>query len=115
MNPSPAFPQVKGAFSTWWLMKDSNLRSFRDGLTGHRQPWDDQRKRLSHINFHAHSHRQPTTAVCDRLEPAQIAAVNDAPAAVLSCVPGLGDGPGRGKRASCSEAMLHGTFMVRTA
>ena len=46
---------------------------------------------------------------------AQLAAVNDAPATVLSCVPGLGDGPGRGKRASCSEAMLHGTFMVRPA
>ena len=31
--PDPAIPQVKGPFSTWWQVKDSNLRSFRDGFT----------------------------------------------------------------------------------
>jgi hypothetical protein len=32
-GPRPAFPQVRGPLSTWWQVKDSNLRSFRDGFT----------------------------------------------------------------------------------
>jgi hypothetical protein len=34
-GPRPAFPQVRGPLSTWWQVKDSNLRSFRDGFTVH--------------------------------------------------------------------------------
>src|SRR5665647_3416373 len=34
-GPRPAFPQVRGPLRTWWQVKDSNLRSFRDGFTVH--------------------------------------------------------------------------------
>src|SRR5450759_5183939 len=44
-GPRPAFPQVRGPLSTWWQVKDSNLRSFRDGFTDHRH----QASRLSHF------------------------------------------------------------------
>ena len=29
----PVFPQVRGCLRWWWQVKDSNLRSFRDGFT----------------------------------------------------------------------------------
>ena len=32
-GPWPAFPQVRGPSSSVWQVKDSNLRSFRDGFT----------------------------------------------------------------------------------
>ena len=54
-GPHPAFPLVRGPFSTWWQVKDSNLRSFRDGFTVPRLQTFDQRKRLSRNNFHAYS------------------------------------------------------------
>ena len=54
-GPRPAFPQVRGPLSTWWQVKDSNLRSFRDGFTVPRLQTCDQRKRLSRNNFHAYS------------------------------------------------------------
>ena len=43
----PAFPHVGGLLSTWWQVKDSNLRSFRDGFTDHGRQAGDQRKCLS--------------------------------------------------------------------
>src|ERR1035437_9262179 len=47
-GPRPAFPQVRGPLSTWWQVKDSNLRSFRDGFTDQRRQALDQRKRPFH-------------------------------------------------------------------
>jgi hypothetical protein len=32
-GPSTAFLLVRGRVCTWWRVKDSNLRSFRDGFT----------------------------------------------------------------------------------
>src|SRR6476646_7816121 len=32
-SPHLAFPQVRGSLCWWWQVKDSNLRSFRDGFT----------------------------------------------------------------------------------
>ena len=40
---------------TWWQVKDSNLRSFRDGFTDHRRQACDQRQYLSPDNFRAYS------------------------------------------------------------
>ncbi len=34
-GPRPASPLVRGLIGTWWQVKDSNLRSFRDGFTVH--------------------------------------------------------------------------------
>src|SRR5450631_210192 len=34
-GPRPAFPLVRALSRTWWQVKDSNLRSFRDGFTVH--------------------------------------------------------------------------------
>ena len=62
-RPRPAFPQVRGPFSTWWQVKDSNLRSFRDGFTDHGRHAPDQRKRPFHRQltcvFPTNSRRQP--------------------------------------------------------
>src|SRR5450631_3401509 len=44
-GPKPAFPLVRGPLSTWWQVKDSNLRSFRDGFTVPRLQACDQWKR----------------------------------------------------------------------
>ena len=52
---APLLHRIKGPFSTWWQVKDSNLRSFRDGFTDQRRQAADQRKRLSGNNFRAHS------------------------------------------------------------
>jgi len=51
--------------STPWQVKDSNLRSFRDGFTDQRQQPRDQPKRLSPNNFRAYS---PQTADDLRLQ-----------------------------------------------
>jgi hypothetical protein len=51
---------------TWWQVKDSNLRSSRDGYTDHGRQRADQRKRLSHNNLRAHS---PQTAGDSRPQP----------------------------------------------
>ena len=47
-------------------MKDSNLRSFRDGFTVPSLYFCEQRKRLTHNNFRAHS---PQTADVSRDQP----------------------------------------------
>ena len=65
-GPKPAFPQVRGPFSTWWQVKDSNLRSFRDGFTVLRLQAYDQRKRLTRNNLRAYS---PQAADDHRLQP----------------------------------------------
>ena len=65
-GPRPAFPQVKSPFSTWWQVKDSNLRSFRDGFTVPRLQDRDQCKRLTRKNFRAYS---PQIADDFRLQP----------------------------------------------
>jgi hypothetical protein len=72
-GPRPAFPQVRGPLSTWWQVKDSNLRSFRDGFTDHRLRARDLRQCLSPNKlpgvFPTDSRRQPTTAVASRTPP----------------------------------------------
>jgi hypothetical protein len=52
--------------STRWQVKDSNLRSFRDGFTVPRLQDRDQRKRLTRNNFRAYS---PQIADDHRLPP----------------------------------------------
>jgi len=54
-GPQPASPQARGPFSTWWQVKDSNLRSFRDGFTVPRLQACDHWKRLTRNNFRAYS------------------------------------------------------------
>jgi hypothetical protein len=51
---------------TWWQVKDSNLRSFRDGFTVPRRQDRDQCKRLTRNNFRAYS---PQIADDHRLPP----------------------------------------------
>ena len=51
---------------TRWQVKDSNLRSFRDGFTDHGRQGRDQRKPFSPNNFRAHS---PQTTDHNRLQP----------------------------------------------
>src|SRR5450631_60052 len=72
-RPQPAFPQARGPFSTWWQVKDSNLRSFRDGFTDHRSHARDQQQCLSPDKlpgvFPTGSRRQPTTTVASRTPP----------------------------------------------
>ena len=66
-GPSPAFPQVRGPFSTWWQVKDSNLRSFRDGFTDQRRQACDQREcPVPPTTCVRIPHRQPTTADYNR-------------------------------------------------
>jgi hypothetical protein len=64
-GPRPAFPQVRDPFSTWWQVKDSNLRSFRDGFPDHRLQARDQRQSLSPNTlrsvFPTDNRRPPTT------------------------------------------------------
>ena len=50
-------------------MKDSNLRSFRDGFTVPRLQACDQRKRPNHNDFRAYSNKQPTSAGANRTLP----------------------------------------------
>src|ERR1035438_2638870 len=50
----PRFRRSEALSRTWWQVKDSNHRSFRDGFTDQRRQARDQRKRPSH--------RQPTCA-----------------------------------------------------
>src|SRR5665811_1465388 len=45
---APLLHHIRGPFSTWWQVKDSNLRSFRDGFTDHGRQARDQRKRPFH-------------------------------------------------------------------
>jgi hypothetical protein len=65
-GPQPAFPLVRGPLRTWWV-KDSNLRSFRDGFTDQRRHACDQRQCLSPDNFRAYS---PQIAGYSRTPPA---------------------------------------------
>jgi hypothetical protein len=51
----PRFRRSEALSRTWWQVKDSNLRSFRDGFTVHGRQHADQRKRRSHNNFRAYS------------------------------------------------------------
>jgi hypothetical protein len=59
----PRFRSSEALSGTWWQVKDSNLRSFRDGFTVPRLQACDQRKRLTHNNFRAYS---PQTADVSR-------------------------------------------------
>src|SRR5664280_1109188 len=43
----PRFRSSEALSGTWWQVKDSNLRSFRDGFTDHRPRARDQRQCLS--------------------------------------------------------------------
>jgi hypothetical protein len=56
-------PGGRRTFSTWWQVKDSNLRSFRDGFTDQRPQARDQRKRPFHRQltcvFPTDTRRQP--------------------------------------------------------
>jgi hypothetical protein len=52
--------------STWWQVKESNLRTLRDGFTVPRLQACDQRKRLTRNNFRAYS---PQTAEVSRGQP----------------------------------------------
>jgi hypothetical protein len=64
------FRSSEALSNTWWQVKDSNLRSFRDGFTDHRLQASDQRQCLSPSKlpgvFPADSRRQPTSAVANR-------------------------------------------------
>ena len=55
-----------GPFSTWWQVKDSNLRSFRDGFIVHERQAGEQRQWLSTNTlpcvFPTDSRPHPTTA-----------------------------------------------------
>ena len=66
----PRFRRSEALSRTWWQVKDSNLRSFRDGFTDHRHQASDQRQCLSPSKlpgvFPTDSRRQPTSAVANR-------------------------------------------------
>ena len=65
-GPQPAFPLFRGLTCTWWQVKDSNLRSFRNGFTVPTPQACDQRERLSTRQlpcvFPTNSRRQPLPA-----------------------------------------------------
>ena len=69
----PRFRSSEALSGTWWQVKDSNLRSFRDGFTDHQPETRDQPERLNHKQltgvFQADSRRQPTSAVANRTPP----------------------------------------------
>jgi hypothetical protein len=69
----PRFRRSEALSRTSWQVKDSNLRSFRDGFTDHRLHARDQRQCLSPHKlpgvFPTDSRRQPTTAVASRTPP----------------------------------------------
>ena len=59
----PRFRRSKALSRTWWQVKDSNLRSFRDGFTVLERQGCDQRKRLSPRQLSVRiPHRQPPKA-----------------------------------------------------
>jgi hypothetical protein len=66
----PRFRRSEALSGTWWQVKDSNLRSFRDGFTDHRLQARNQRQCLSPNKlpgvFPTDSRRQPTSAVANR-------------------------------------------------
>jgi hypothetical protein len=64
----PRFRRSEALSNTWWQVKDSNLRSFRDGFAVSRLQACQQQKRLTRNNFRAfspqtadHSQDQPDT------------------------------------------------------
>ena len=61
----PRFRRSEALSRTRWQVKDSNLRSFRDGFTDHERQARDQRKRPFHRQltcaFPTDTRRQPTT------------------------------------------------------
>jgi hypothetical protein len=62
----PRFRRSEAFSHTWWQVKDSNLRSFRDGFTDQRRHARDPRKRPFHRQltcaFPTDTRRQPTAA-----------------------------------------------------
>ena len=66
----PRFRSSEALSGTWWQVKDSNLRSFRDGFTDHRPHARDQRQCVSPNKlpgvFPTDSRRQPTLPVANR-------------------------------------------------
>jgi hypothetical protein len=62
----PRFRRSEALSHTWWQVKDSNLRNFRDGFTVPRLQDRDQRKRLTRNDFRAYS---PQIADDHRLQP----------------------------------------------
>jgi hypothetical protein len=73
----PRFRRSEALSRTWWQVKDSNLRSFRDGFTDHRLQACDQPKRLISKQlpgvFPADSRRQPMSPVDNRTLPGHVA------------------------------------------
>jgi hypothetical protein len=64
------FRSSEALWCTWWQVKDSNLRSFRDGFTDHRLRTRDLRQCLSPDKlpgvFPTDSRRQPTLPAANR-------------------------------------------------
>ena len=65
----PRFRSSEALSGTWWQVKDSNLRSFRDGFTVHWLQGCDQRKRLARNNFRTFSQKQPSPTGANRTLP----------------------------------------------
>jgi hypothetical protein len=72
----PRFRRSEALSHTWWQVKDSNLRSFRDGSTDQRWQARDQRQRLSPNKLRAYSQQ---TADVNRSQPDTIQAARPFP------------------------------------
>ena len=78
----PRFRRSEALSRTRWQVKDSNLRSFRDGFTDHRRQGRDQRECLSAEQlpcvFPTDTRPQPTTADNDRTQATTRGVLEDA-------------------------------------
>ena len=70
------FRRSEALSSTWWQVKDSNLRGFRDGFTDQRWQARDQRHAYPPTNFRAYSQQ---TADVNRSQPDTIQAARPFP------------------------------------
>jgi hypothetical protein len=70
----PRFRRSEALSHTWWQVKDSNLRSFRDGFTDQRLQACDQRQYLSPDNFRAYSPQSGVTISVPETSESAIAA-----------------------------------------
>jgi len=68
-GPLAGISAIRGPFSTWWQVKDSNLRGFRVGFTDHRPHARDQRQCLSPNTSGRIPNRQPTSTDDSRSQP----------------------------------------------
>jgi hypothetical protein len=91
----PRFRRSEALSRTWWQVKDSNLRSFRDGFTDHRRQAGDQRQCQSPDKlpgvFPADSRRQPTSAVANRTPPRRQVHLSHSPALYAYLTDGIRD------------------------